>query len=224
MLLFLHSKTELNADYDFEQHSFSKWLSSVPSLEKIRAKIDNLSYDDLMQQYSARMPSKSINTMLILNRIGSVLSANTILKADIAQNGDDDVSNKKALKSVKFRYLSEIGVATCSQPPSSVIETILRTKLKMECEKKESDKEEEAIWIDLREEPVLYIRSKPYVVRNFNIPYRRLPEFDNLASEHLNEIANRLKRDICQEAAENDNKLLAHFECNGQLKESVLPS
>ena len=218
---FLHSNSELNAQYDFKRHSFSKWLTSVPSLEKIRANILKLSYDDLMQQYSAKLPSKSMNTMLILNRIGSVLSANTILKADIAQNGGNDTKASKKLKSVKFRYLPEIGVATCSQPPSSVIETILKTKLKMECLDND-EKEDEAIWIDLREEPVLYIRSRPYVVRNYNIPYRRLPEFDNLAREHLNDIAKRLKHDIHQEAVDNDDKLLTHYEDNGQLKENII--
>ena len=231
--------------YDFEKNSFSSWMNGVPSLQKIRKDIFTLKFDDLIQTYQTKLPQSS-NVMLIMNRQGSVLSANTILKADITptkmgrQKSFRKLKSNEQLQSIKFRYLQDVGIITCAQPPSVVIETILRTKLHLECkgiseenvmdEQKgdnndNDDEGVEAIWIDLREEPILYIRTRPYVVRNYNRPYQRLPEFDNLLSKNqMDDIAERLKIDLQQEAADNDNKLLVHFETLGQgLKESTLP-
>ena len=222
----------------------------MPSLQKIRKDIGRLSYEDLMQNYRSKMPT-SIHAMLILNRQGSVLSANSILKADIAVEKRARSFRKLKLheqfKAVKFRFLEDVGIATCSQPPSLVIENILRHRLKLRPKGmavehptgmsigipmdqsfsgNEMEKEERnTVWIDLREEPVLYIRTRPYVLRNYNRPYQRLPEFGNLTAQQIENIAERLKVDIHHEALDNDNKMLVHFETQlHELKESSMPS
>merc|ERR1719474_549084 len=85
-------------------------------------------------------------------------------------------------------------------------------------------KQRNTVWIDLREEPVLYIRTRPYVLRNYNRPYQRLPEFGNLSAQQIENIAERLKVDIHHEALDNDNKMLVHFETQlHELKESSMP-
>eukprot|EP01084_Bolivina_argentea_P074160 134554_1 len=179
--------------------------------------------------------TSDMNGMKILNRIGSVLSANTILKSDIITAKTTTTKKKRIcsfkhklgeqLSNVKFRFLSDVGIATCSQPPSNVIESILRNKLHLNPTTSECDQLKRVIWIDLREEPILYIRRRPYVVRNYDRPYQRLPEFDNLlTAQQIDDIAQRLKVDIASEAAENDNKMLVHFESEShELKESILP-
>ena len=227
----------------------------MPSLQKIRRDIPLLSFDDLMQNYRSKMPT-SIHAMLILNRQGSVLSANSILKADIAVEKRAKSFRKLKLndqfKAVKFRFLEDVGIATCSQPPALVIENILKHRLKLrpqgtsppgfslmaqtvdEQEAVNGDgggggggdvEQRNTVWIDLREEPVLYIRTRPYVLRNYNRPYQRLPEFGNLTALQIENIAERLKVDINHEALDNDNKMLVHFETQlHELKESSMPS
>ena len=45
--------------YDFNKNSFGQWMKTIPSLQKIRADIPKLGYDDLMQKYQTKMPNKS---------------------------------------------------------------------------------------------------------------------------------------------------------------------
>ncbi len=122
---------------------------------------------------------------------------------------------------IKFHFLSDVGIATCSQPPSSSIKSILN-KIKLN-DSEYKDENNNAIWIDLREEPI-YIHSKPYVVRNYNRPFQRLPEFDNLLSaKQINDITERLKNDIINELMDNNNKILTHYESEShELLENVL--
>ena len=83
----------------------------------------------------------------------------------------------------------------------------------------------QAIWIDLREEPILYIKRYPYVVRGCRQPFTRLPEFDaGLSGNTIEEISDRLKLDVLTEVMEYDDRILVHNEVsNHELKQANLP-
>jgi len=240
----IQSEALLGKQYDFEKNSYSAWMHSIPSLQKIKIDITALKFDELINKYHKR-PTGTINAMLISHRQGTVLSAGSILKADIApktrQRSFSRLKVNEQLDAVRFRFLQDVGIATCATPPSIAIESILKKKLKLQCQTGIDEDAEmqfdenaniqeqlktnlDAIWIDLREEPVLYIRTSPYVVRHVNRPHQRLPEFDILTERQLSSICERLKKDIQTEAAENDNKLLVHYETRmHELKESLMP-
>lgn len=69
---------------------------------------------------------------------------------------------------------------------------------------------DKCVWVCTREEPVLYISGRPFVLRDVENPRRTLKISDR--ASNLEGIEDRLKEDICREAARHQNMLLVHQE------------
>ncbi|KNE61257.1 hypothetical protein AMAG_18757 [Allomyces macrogynus ATCC 38327] len=66
-------------------------------------------------------------------------------------------------------------------------------------------------WTCLREEPVLYVRAKPYVLRTFQDPLKNL-ETTGIARERVERMEKRMKADILAEIEVYGGRLLLHDE------------
>eukprot|EP00510_Aplanochytrium_minuta_P003951 CAMPEP_0184019890 /NCGR_PEP_ID=MMETSP0954-20121128/9022_1 /TAXON_ID=627963 /ORGANISM="Aplanochytrium sp, Strain PBS07" /LENGTH=624 /DNA_ID=CAMNT_0026301645 /DNA_START=72 /DNA_END=1947 /DNA_ORIENTATION=+ len=67
-------------------------------------------------------------------------------------------------------------------------------------------------WINLREEPILYINGRPFVLRKFeHNPFANL-EYTGINRERVEGMEDRLKLDVVNEVIQNDGVFLLHDE------------
>ena len=62
-------------------------------------------------------------------------------------------------------------------------------------------KRREVVWINLREEPVLYVNGRPFALRDRYDMFRNLDEYSGIRDSRLQEMEWRLKEDLVAEAA-----------------------
>ncbi len=81
------------------------------------------------------------------------------------------------------------------------------------------------VWVNLREEPVVYIGSNAYLLRDTTHPYRPMPEFGGgMTPDRSEKIEERLRDDIIKEATENGDRILIHEQVsNSEVRPKWLP-
>ncbi|MBA0680139.1 hypothetical protein Goari_011854, partial [Gossypium aridum] len=78
-------------------------------------------------------------------------------------------------------------------------------------------KQARVLWISLREEPVVYINGRPFVLRDVEMPFSNL-EYTGINRDRVEQMEARLKEDILMEAARYGNKILVTDElADGQM-------
>ncbi|KAL4440251.1 hypothetical protein ABPG75_003252 [Micractinium tetrahymenae] len=65
-----------------------------------------------------------------------------------------------------------------------------------------------AVWHLQREEPVVYVNGRPYVLREAARPFKNLLEYHGILAERLERMEARLREDILNEAASNGGRIL----------------
>jgi hypothetical protein len=68
------------------------------------------------------------------------------------------------------------------------------------------------IWINLREEPLIYINGTPYVLRDQYLQLRNMNSYSGITPARLEMIENRLSQDILGELEGHEGKILLHSE------------
>jgi hypothetical protein len=74
-----------------------------------------------------------------------------------------------------------------------------------------NEKNKKYVWISLREEPIIYINGKPFVLRNIKNPLKNI-EHTGINQKRVEELENRLKMDIKTESLLYDGKSLVFDE------------
>ncbi|KAF8577784.1 hypothetical protein K439DRAFT_1417887 [Ramaria rubella] len=145
---------------------------------------------------------------IVKTRTGSVLTRGMILKSDHYPSGralqlDISLQGAPNFRSPRQSPLNVFGVA---QPRLQGLKAILSilgcrpdAKLPSRC-----------IWFSTREEPIVYISGRPYVLRDGAEPRKNLALSDR--AENLEDIEQRLKMDILSEAARFGGLILTHLE------------
>eukprot|EP00796_Vickermania_ingenoplastis_P009749 gene9749-6837_t len=67
------------------------------------------------------------------------------------------------------------------------------------------------VWINLREEPILYVGDRPFVFRDLAAPYVNV-ELTGIETTKIEHVENQLKLDVLNEADEYNGKFLVHDE------------
>jgi len=205
-------------DWVKKKVNFNKWMAEHDELGKVMETWISQSTSEVHGQLRLNFSSilrsfvpLSHNPMdiHISKRQGTLLGMNMILVEDLPTG---DLNSRYEYGSFlegahNFYFEKKVGQGCCSvaQPTIQGITTILhllRTKAKEGSSK--------ILWVNLREEPVIYINDIPVVLREKDAPFSRLPEFDlGLTQEKIKSIATRLKEDCLQEA-EDFERLLVH--------------
>ncbi|EMD34003.1 hypothetical protein CERSUDRAFT_117523 [Gelatoporia subvermispora B] len=157
---------------------------------------------DLMPQLQRSGPS------VVKTRNGSVLSRGFILKTDHYPSGraldlDLNVHGAPNFRAPKLGNLNVFGVA---QPRSQGLRGILSV---LRCRPNISNPTH-VVWFCTREEPIVYISGRPFVLRDSAEPRRTLKLSDR--AENLEAIEQRLKSDILVEANKYGGLILTHNE------------
>ena len=67
-------------------------------------------------------------------------------------------------------------------------------------------------WTCMREEPILYVNNRPFVLRDIDAPFHNLSDLAGIEGRRIDGIERRLKEDVLGEAAQHDGNVLVHDE------------
>ncbi|KAI0635643.1 inositol hexakisphosphate-domain-containing protein [Trametes polyzona] len=160
---------------------------------------------------------------LVKTRTGSVLSRGFILKTDHYPSGraldlDINVHGAPNFRAPRQGNLNVYGVA---QPRTQGLRAILSV---LRC-RPNNPNSTHVVWFCTREEPIVYISGRPFVLRDASEPRRTLKLSDR--AENLEDIENRLKNDILVEANKYGGLILTHNEVAsdaGEGEGAILPT
>ncbi|KDR78950.1 hypothetical protein GALMADRAFT_244621 [Galerina marginata CBS 339.88] len=185
---------------------------SQPAFSKDSTGATSLDLTDLLRRSE---PS------VVKTRNGSVLSRGFILKTDHYPSGraldlDLNVHGAPNFRAPRHGDLNVFGAA---QPRTQGLRAILSI---LRC-RPNTTNPAHVVWFSTREEPIVYISGRPFVLRDASEPRRTLSLSDR--AENLEAIENRLKNDILQEATRYGGVVLTHNEVAADSGEgAILPT
>ncbi|OBZ84318.1 Paladin [Choanephora cucurbitarum] len=181
-----------------------------------------------------------LEEFILKSRTGVVLTSQTILKIDFWSaasqldvdehnqlqklptpgdtNSDEDNNNSMEYKRPQrhhvflveggsnFRRIKHTHVYGIAQPTVDGLRTVIRRLLT------DQPKNEQIRWINLREEPIIYINGIPYVLRDRYFTLRNMRVYKGITGNRLEQLEERLKQDVIREVTNSDGRILLHGE------------
>ena len=149
---------------------------------------------------------------LLSCRNGSVLSRSTILKSEHFGDYRQAEIDINLLGAPNFRRasLNIFGVAQPTVPGLTAILRLLRSAPTVDDDLVNSD--QTCCWFSTREEPIIYVNGKPFVLRDAESPFENIRSYAGITSQRLELMEQRLKADVLREAAQNNGLVLVHDE------------
>ncbi|XVE73576.1 hypothetical protein DITRI_Ditri11bG0129700 [Diplodiscus trichospermus] len=135
-------------------------------------------------------------------RGGSVLGKKTILKSDHFPGCQNKRLSPQIDGAPNYRQAGSLCVHGVAIPTIVGIQNVLK-----HIGAKKDRKQAHVLWISLREEPVVYINGRPFVLRDVGRPFSNL-EYTGINRDRVEQMEARLKEDILMEAARYGNKIL----------------
>eukprot|EP00803_Ostreobium_quekettii_P003854 evm.model.scf_787.5 EVM.evm.TU.scf_787.5 scf_787:45503-61553(+) len=134
---------------------------------------------------------------IISSRMGTVLGRWTILKEDHFPGMQKQHIPQVIDGAPNFRAAAGLPVFGVAMPSVDGI----RNVLKHVQAGAGSTHKVHAIWHNMREEPVVYINGRPFVLRDESRPFKNLREYGGIDAGRLEQMESRLKTDVLNEAA-----------------------
>ncbi|XP_004345330.1 hypothetical protein CAOG_06581 [Capsaspora owczarzaki ATCC 30864] len=213
---------------------------SGPKLVQLRP-VEDLSTLSPLFQHGAQRPKADIPDKSVLHsqlessitrhRHGTVLGPRTILKLDhwpfkgmlpsivdgapnFRRVGDMYLFGSAQPTAAGLRaicgLLNQRANAAASMPPAaSSIVAGIPAHLKV-------------VWINLREEPLVYIDGNPFVLRDQFATLRNIKSYSGIAPRTLEDMERRLCTDVMKEAEEYDGAILVHREMEGGVVQGTM--
>ena len=79
-----------------------------------------------------------------------------------------------------------------------------------------------ALWYNMREEPVVYINGRPFVLREEERPFKNMQEYTGIDARRLEQMESRLKADVLREMTGFGGRVLVAHETSGQSGGSIM--
>lgn len=218
----------LMAEADGEQHpvpaaeTFAVYLERHPEFVKLlselesgHASLETLQPDQLGVGATEGHALTNELAIVIGNRQGSVLGPLTILKYDHFP-GCQKLSLPERIEGApNFREVAlkgepdsgdtALSIYGMAMPMALAIREVLaRMKATAEGPRR-------LLWISLREEPVIFVTGRPFVLRVVKDPVTNI-EMTGIVSERVESMEDRLKGDVLAELQQFDQKVLLHEE------------
>ena len=219
---------------------FSKWVQDRPELLAILDRLlranplSALAFDQVdSKNFTGRASVDKVTPVEreesfaehIAQRQGSVLGPHTILKLDHFKGCQSSRLEKEIEGAPNFRGLSSPGLHVYG----GAIATVDGIKRVLHSVKAGPDDESTgfAVWHMMREEPVIYINGDPYVLREASRPFKNLMEYRGIDAMRLDQMEQRLRDDVIQEALQCNGDMIVTVEVkeasgNTVLKDKVI--
>ncbi|WFD36790.1 hypothetical protein MCUN1_003679 [Malassezia cuniculi] len=175
--------------------------------------------DDSAEQASDKgVTGDAFANFVVRNRTGTVLRNGLLLKSDIWLEFLRRSKGIPVKGTVNFRRVPGTNIYGTGQPTVQGIQSILDTVVK---DLPAPPSAQRVItWINLREEPVVYIKGRPYCLRENGYELRNIRDYSGIQVARLEQLEDRLLSDVSSEIEQGDGKLLLHTEAEDG---SVLP-
>ena len=79
-----------------------------------------------------------------------------------------------------------------------------------------------ALWYNMREEPVIYINGRPFVLREEERPFKNMQEYTGIDARRLEQMESRLKADVLREMTGFGGRVLVAHETSGQTGSGIM--
>ena len=164
---------------------------------------------------SPQLTAPSEDAIVIKTRAGTVLSANTILKIDHwplhanARHGAPaliPLAGAPNFRQVPTAPESAATIYAVAQPTAAALPRILAHI------KQQHPGAARCVWVNVREEPIVYINGEPYVLRDQHASLRNIKAYSGISARRLEQMELRLKYDVLAEAATFSERILLHGE------------
>ncbi|KAF6255732.1 inositol hexakisphosphate-domain-containing protein [Scenedesmus sp. NREL 46B-D3] len=137
---------------------------------------------------------------VVRSRAGDVLIKNTLLKADHFPGCQNTKLTPLLDGAPNFRQVEGLPVYGVAIPTVRGLRNVMDVLGAAQGQRG-------VLWHNMREEPVLYINGKPYVVRESDQPFRNV-EYTGIDRSRVEDMEARLKRDVLREAARYEQHIL----------------
>ncbi|CAO1618211.1 unnamed protein product [Sympodiomycopsis kandeliae] len=149
-------------------------------------------------------------------RSGIILRPGTLLKEDVWQAQRDQRPDSDILPvrgTINFRRIPGTAIFASGQPTVDGIRNVIASIAEQVGHQQRDNVRPLALtWLNLREEPLLYIAGKPYVLRDSTLSLRNTKAYGGISWARLQLLEDRLKTDVINELEQNDGRLLLHSE------------
>eukprot|EP00842_Homolaphlyctis_polyrhiza_P002749 jgi/Hompol1/3475/HPOL_006557-RA len=166
------------------------------------------------RQFIFKSPKELLMSVqnVVKTRSGSVLARGIILKSDHFETGLNSRLDFHLQGAPNFR-MADMNVFGVAQPTVPGITTVLTL---LACHPA-AQPQRSAIWFSTREEPMIYINNKPFIIRDATSPTKNIKSYQGISALRLEQVENRLKEDIYREEQRWNGLVLVHEEM-GQLQ------
>lgn len=196
---------------------FSTWVTDRPELLAILERLlranplSALNFDEKKgKDNEALVEREESFAEHIAHRPGSVLGPHTILKLDHFKGCQSSRLKYEIEGAPNFRGLESPGIHVYGGAIATV-DGIKRVLDSVGAGPSDSSNNY-AVWHMMREEPVIYINGDPYVLREASRPFKNLMEYRGIDAQRLDQMEQRLREDVIQEASEYDGEMIVTVE------------
>ncbi|KAG8097552.1 hypothetical protein GUJ93_ZPchr0013g36727 [Zizania palustris] len=226
--VYVHSVFSAHQSTFSEEISFSDWMRARPELYSIlrrllrRDPMGALGYSSLKPPLAKIVESADgrPNEMDIVAamRNGEVLGRQTVLKSDHCPGCQNLHLPERVDGAPNFREIPEFPVYGVANPTVDGIRAVIQRI-------STSKGGRPVMWHNMREEPVIYINGKPFVLREVERPYKNMLEYTGIDRDRVERMEARLKEDILREAERYSGAIMViHETVNGlPIKYSRVP-
>ncbi|KAL0436060.1 UNVERIFIED_CONTAM: Paladin [Sesamum radiatum] len=147
-------------------------------------------------------------------RNGEVLGSQTVLKSDHCPGCQHPSLPERLEGAPNFREIPGFPVYGVANPTIEGIRSVIQRI-------GSSKGGRPVFWHNMREEPVVYINGKPFVLREVERPYKNMLEYTGIDCERVERMETRLKDDILREAERYQGAIMViHETDDGQISDA----
>ncbi|XP_038874639.1 paladin isoform X1 [Benincasa hispida] len=219
--VYIHSERSALRSTSSGHCSFAEWMKERPELYSIirrllrRDPMGALGYASLkpalMKIAESADGRPSEMGVVAALRNGEVLGSLTVLKSDHCPGCQNQSLPERVEGAPNFREVPGFPVYGVANPTIDGIRSVIRRI-------GSSEGGRPIFWHNMREEPVIYINGKPFVLREVERPYKNMLEYTGIDRERVERMEARLKEDILREAERYRGAIMViHETDNGQI-------
>ncbi|WJX79948.1 hypothetical protein P8452_63011 [Trifolium repens] len=213
--VYLHSERDMLHSSTADHSSFSDWMRARPELYSIirrllrRDPMGALGYSSLkpslktIAESTDGRPSEMGNVAAL--RKGEVLGSQTVLKSDHCPGCQNPSLPDRVDGAPNFRKVPGFPVFGVANPTIDGIRSVIHRI-------GSTNGGRPILWHNMREEPVIYINGKPFVLREVERPYKNMLEYTGIDRERVEKMEARLKEDILREAKQYSSAIMVIHE------------
>ncbi|CAM8986438.1 unnamed protein product [Rhodiola kirilowii] len=219
--VYIHTERSALDPNSSDYNNFSDWMQARPELYSIirrllrRDPMGALGYStlkpSLMKIAESADGRPSEMGVVAASRNGEVLGSMSVLKSDHCPGCQNLSLSERVEGAPNFREVPGFPVFGVANPTIDGIQSVLQRvgSFKGGCP---------VFWHNMREEPVIYINGKPFVLREVERPCKNLLEYTGIDRERVEGMEYRLKEDILLEAEKYKGAIMVIHETeDGQI-------